>query len=86
MMARQIWLLSQGVAGSLLGLFLMTPLLAQQQLLTRAGVYKLVNQVQLLLKNQPPRLAKLSDVLISQDALCGLHRIPQQNYYLIRAL
>lgn len=68
-MARQIWLLSQGVAGSLLGLFLMTPVLAQQQLLTRAEVYKLVNQVQLLLRNQPPRLAKLSDVLISQDAL-----------------
>lgn len=70
MMARQIWLLSQGiVAGSLLGLSLMTPVLAQQQLLTRAEVYKLVNQVQLLLRNQPPRLAKLSDVLISQDAL-----------------
>ncbi len=70
MMAWQIWLLSQGiVAGSLLGLSLITPVLAQQQLLTRAEVYKLVNQVQLLLRNQPPRLAKLSDVLISQDAL-----------------
>lgn len=70
MLARQIWLLSQAiVAGNLLDLFLMTPVLAQQQLLTRAEVYRLVNQVQLLLKNQPPRLAKLSDVLIPQDAL-----------------
>jgi len=45
-MARQIKSFSQViVAGSVLGLSLMMPVLAQQQLLTRAEVYKLVNQV-----------------------------------------
>ncbi len=69
-MARQIKSFSQViVAGSVLGLSLMMPVLAQQQLLTRAEVYKLVNQVQLLLNNQSPRPAKLSDVLIPEDAL-----------------
>lgn len=70
MVARHIWSLSQGlVAGSLLGLALMTPVLAQQRILSHAEVYKLVNQVQLILKNKPPRPARLLDVLIPQDGL-----------------
>lgn len=68
-MARQIKSFSQLLIGSLLGLSLITPGLAQQNLLTRAEIYKLANQVQLLLKNQPPRPAKISDILIPQDAL-----------------
>ncbi|WP_242046219.1 MULTISPECIES: hypothetical protein [Calothrix] len=46
-----------------------TPALAQQDLLTRAEVYKLQNQVQLLLKDKPPRAAKKADVLVPLDAL-----------------
>lgn len=69
MAARQIWLFSQGLFAGSLGLSLMMPLLAQQNLLTRAEVYKLANQVQLLLKHKPPRPAKLADVLIPQDGL-----------------
>lgn len=72
-MARQIRLFSlcsHGiVAGCVLSLSLIMPVLAQQHLLTRAEVYKLVNQVQLLLKNKPPRPAKISDVIIPQDGL-----------------
>lgn len=70
-MARQIWAsCTKGiVTSSFLCLHFVMPGLAQQQLLTRAEVYKIVNQVQLLHKNRPPRLAKPSDVLVPQDAL-----------------
>jgi hypothetical protein len=48
----------------------MGPVLAQQNaLLTRAQVYKLLNNVQLLIKQQPPRPAKKSDPLSPQDEL-----------------
>ena len=43
--------------------------LAQADVLTRAEVYKLRNQVELLPLNQSARAAKLSDVLVPQDAL-----------------
>lgn len=70
MITRQIRLFGQGiVAGCVLGLSAIVPVLAQQNLLTHAEVYKLVNQVQLLLRNQPPRPAKISDVIIPQDGL-----------------
>ena len=54
---------------SLLGALWLSPATAQQDLLTQAQVYKLVNTVQLLPKNQSPRQAKLSDVLVPLDAL-----------------
>ncbi len=45
-------------------------LIAQQSdVLTRAEIYKLQNQVELLPFNQSPRTAKLSDVLVPQDAV-----------------
>lgn len=44
-------------------------LIAQNEVLTRAEVYKLRNQVELVPFNQSPRAAKLSDVLVPQDAL-----------------
>ncbi len=48
----------------------MAQMIAQQSnVLTKAEVYKLRNQVQLLPFNQTPRAAKLSDVLVPQDAL-----------------
>ena len=69
-MARQTWLIRQGlIAGSLIGLSWGAPVLAQQDLLTRAEVYKVVNRVQLLLRNRTPRPAKLTDVLAPQDAI-----------------
>ena len=37
--------------------------IAQSDLLTQAEIYKLVNRVQLLLKNQPPRSAQVADVV-----------------------
>lgn len=45
-------------------------LIAQQnEVLTRAEVYKLRNQVELVPYNQSPRSARVSDVLVPQDAL-----------------
>ena len=46
-----------------------SPMLAQANLLTRAEIYKLVNQAQLLPKGRSPRPAKLEDVLVPLDAL-----------------
>ncbi|BAY09336.1 hypothetical protein [Calothrix sp. NIES-2098] len=57
------------VVGMILTASWITPALAQQDLLTRAEVYKLLNQVQLLLKDKPPRAAKKADVLVPLDAL-----------------
>jgi hypothetical protein len=45
------------------------PVAAQQDALTRAEVYRLQNNVQLLLRNQTPRPARLADVLVPLDAL-----------------
>jgi len=36
--------------------------IAQSDLLTQAEIYKLVNRVQLLLKNQPPRSAQVAGI------------------------
>lgn len=41
----------------------------QDEVLTRAEIYKLRNQVELVPFNQSPRSAKLSDILVPQDAL-----------------
>lgn len=41
----------------------------QNEVLTRAEVYKLRNQVELVPFNQSPRAAQVSDVLVPQDAL-----------------
>lgn len=41
----------------------------QNEVLTRAEIYKLRNQVELVPFNQSPRSAKLSDILVPQDAL-----------------
>ena len=57
------------VISSLFSALWLAPALAQQDLLTQAQVYKLVNTVQLLPKNQAPRQAKLSDILVPLDAL-----------------
>ncbi|GAC1491355.1 MAG: hypothetical protein NVS2B14_03730 [Chamaesiphon sp.] len=47
----------------------MSPAIAQQDVLTHASVYNLLNRVQLLLRNQSPRPAKKSDMLVPQDAI-----------------
>ncbi len=57
------------IVGIILAASWITPALAQQDLLTRAEVYKLLNQVQLLLRDKPPRNAKKADVLVPLDAL-----------------
>ncbi|MCY7276153.1 MAG: hypothetical protein LH702_21050 [Phormidesmis sp. CAN_BIN44] len=57
------------IIGSLLGLAWMLPATAQQAMLTRGEVYKLINNVQLLLNNRSPRSARVSDVMVPQDAL-----------------
>ncbi len=57
------------IIGSLLGVVWMLPATAQQALLTRGEVYKLINSVQLLLNNRSPRSARVSDVMVPQDAL-----------------
>ncbi len=54
---------------SLLGFAWMLPATAQQAMLTRGEVYKLINNVQLLLNNRSPRSARVSDVMVPQDAL-----------------
>ncbi|MEM7555515.1 MAG: hypothetical protein AAF378_15735 [Cyanobacteria bacterium P01_A01_bin.84] len=54
---------------TLLALLWNAPVQAQRDLLTRAEVYKILNQVQLLLRNKPARRAKLRDVLVPLDAL-----------------
>lgn len=57
------------IIGSILAVSWITPALAQQDLLTRAEVYKLINQVQLLLRGKPPRRAVRADVLVPLDEL-----------------
>lgn len=60
----------QPVAQTLLTPRPITQLVAQQnEVLTRAEVYKLRNQVELVPFNQTARTAKLSDILVPQDAL-----------------
>jgi hypothetical protein len=55
--------------GAILTASWITPASAQQDLLTRAEVYKLLNQVQLLLRDKPARNARKADVLVPLDAL-----------------
>ncbi|MBK1989608.1 hypothetical protein A0J48_019065 [Sphaerospermopsis aphanizomenoides BCCUSP55] len=58
------------IVSSLLALSWMTPVLAaQDQPLTRAELYKLIQSVELWLKNQNPRPAKLKDVIVPLDAV-----------------
>jgi hypothetical protein len=57
------------IVGTLLSASWITPAFAQQDLLTRAEVYKLINQVQLLLNGKPPRRAVKKDVLVPLDEL-----------------
>lgn len=57
------------IISSLLGAVWMMPASAQQSMLTRGEVYKLLNNVQLLLNNRSPRSARVSDVMVPQDAL-----------------
>ncbi len=57
------------ITSSLLGAVWMMPASAQQSMLTRGEVYKLLNNVQLLLNNRSPRSARVSDVMVPQDAL-----------------
>ncbi len=57
------------IMGSLLGVVWMLPATAQQAMLTRGEVYKLLNNVELLLNNRSPRTARVSDVMVPQDAL-----------------
>jgi hypothetical protein len=46
-----------------------TSAIAQSDLLTQAEIYKLVNSVQLLLKDRPPRSAQVADVVQPLDAV-----------------
>lgn len=55
--------------GSCLGLIWMPGAVAQSAALTRAEVYRFQNTVELLLRNQSPRQARLRDVLAPRDAL-----------------
>lgn len=57
------------IIGSLLGFAWMLPAAAQQTMLTRGEIYKLINSVQLLLNNRSPRSARVSDVMMPQDTL-----------------
>lgn len=47
----------------------MHPVLAQDDLLTRAEVYKLIDRAKLLPKGQNSRPAKVADILVPLDAL-----------------
>lgn len=57
------------IAGSLFSVAQIAPAVAQQSTLTNAEVYRLRNQVQLLLRNQPVRPARVSDRLQPLDSL-----------------
>jgi hypothetical protein len=57
------------IFGSILAVSWIIPASAQQDLLTRAEVYKLFNQVQIRLKGKPPRKAAKADVLVPLDEL-----------------
>ncbi len=57
------------ILSSLLAVSWITPVQAQRDLLTRAEVYKLLNQVVLLLRRQQPRAARKADILKPLDAL-----------------
>ncbi|MCY6494074.1 hypothetical protein [Leptolyngbya sp. GGD] len=57
------------VAASFLAFACVLPVQASSALLTRGEVYKLTNQAQLLQRNRPARPARLSDVLVPQDAI-----------------
>jgi hypothetical protein len=60
----------RGIAvASFLAFACISPVLAASDLLTRGQVYKLTNQAQLLQNNRPARAARLSDVLVPQDAI-----------------
>lgn len=64
------WLIAAGV----LAVSSVTPAIAASDLLTRGEVYRLVNQAQLLPNRRPARAARLSDVMVPQDALRTLAR------------
>ncbi len=61
-------LIQRIIVGSILTVSWIAPAVAQETL-TRAEVYKLLNQVQLLPKDQSPRPAKTADVLVPLDQL-----------------
>ncbi|PSM48552.1 hypothetical protein C7Y66_13880 [Chroococcidiopsis sp. CCALA 051] len=56
------------IAGNLVAMF-GSLAIAQSDLLTQAEIYKLVNRVQLWLKNQPPRSAQVADMVQPLDAV-----------------
>lgn len=68
-MVRHQWFGYYLIAAGLLSWVSAAPATAQQQVLTDAEVYRLRNNVQLLLRNQQPRPAQLNDRLVPQDAL-----------------
>jgi len=57
------------VAAGFLAFAWISPVKAASDLLTRGEVYKLINTAQLLQNNRPVRPARLSDVLVPQDAI-----------------
>lgn len=63
------WIGQVVAVGAVLSLTWSSGAIAQSDVLTQAEVYRLRNAVQLLLRNQPPRPARLSDVLRPLDAL-----------------
>ncbi len=57
------------LVGSLCSAMWMSATSAASDMLTRAEVYRLVNQAQLLPNNRPARPARQSDVMVPQDAI-----------------
>ena len=62
-------LLAPGFVAGNLAAMLGNLAIAQSDLLTQAEIYKLVNRVQLLLKDRPPRSAQVADVVQPLDAV-----------------
>ncbi|MDJ0705689.1 MAG: hypothetical protein QNJ46_20680 [Leptolyngbyaceae cyanobacterium MO_188.B28] len=65
----RLWMQSLIAAGGCLSLIWSAAAVAQQTLLTRAEVYRLLNQVQFIPRGQSSRPAQLSDILAPRDAL-----------------
>ena len=65
----RLWKQSLIAAGGCLSLIWCAAAVAQQNLLTRAEVYRLMNQVQFIPRGQSSRPAQLSDILTPRDAL-----------------
>lgn len=57
------------IISSLIAIFWLNPVLAQQDSINRVEIYKILNDVQLLRPHQPPRPLKKGDVLVPGDVI-----------------